>query len=39
MLAEFWLENMKKSWSKWEDNIKVDKKEIGLESLDWIYLA
>jgi hypothetical protein len=24
---------------KWEDNIKIDLKEIGLYGVDWIYLA
>jgi hypothetical protein len=24
---------------RWEDNIKADLKEIGLEYLDWIFLA
>jgi len=24
---------------RWEDNIEIDLKEIGSESVDWIYLA
>jgi hypothetical protein len=24
---------------KWEDNIKIDLKEIGWEGVDWIYVA
>jgi hypothetical protein len=26
-------------WHKWEDNIKVDLKEICWEGVDWIHLA
>jgi hypothetical protein len=28
-----------KSWSRWEDNIRMDIKEIGFESVYWIHLA
>jgi hypothetical protein len=24
---------------RWEDNIKMDHREIGMEAVDWIYLA
>jgi hypothetical protein len=24
---------------RWEDNIRMDPKELGLESVDWIHLA
>jgi hypothetical protein len=24
---------------RWEDNIKMDHREIGMEGVDWIYLA
>jgi hypothetical protein len=27
-----------KHWHKWEDNIKMDLKEIGYEAVDWIQL-
>ena len=28
-----------RSWSRWEDNIKVNLKEMGCEGMDWIDLA
>jgi hypothetical protein len=42
--GEVWWRNMKKralgrSRRRWECNIKVDVKEIGLEVVDWIHLA
>jgi hypothetical protein len=39
----FWLENLRRPLgrprSKWEDNIKVYLREIGLEGVNWIHLA
>jgi len=41
----FWLENLKgrgrigRPRCKWEDNIRMDLKEIGWEGVDWINLA
>lgn len=32
-------ERAKIAWYKWENNIKVELKEIWLENVDWIYLA
>ena len=28
-----------KSQCEWEDNIKIDLKEVGLEGMDWIHMA
>jgi hypothetical protein len=42
MYTKFWLENLKErdnSSSTWEDNIRMDLRDIGWEGVDWIYLA
>ena len=44
MPAGFWLGNMKqkrplKHSCRWEDNIKMAVREIGLEGVDWINFA
>jgi hypothetical protein len=45
MRTQFWLESLKGSghsedlYPRWEDNIKMDLREIGLEGEDWINLA
>jgi hypothetical protein len=40
--TKFWLQNLKRPPGRlrcrWEDNIKMYLKEIGLESVDWIHL-
>jgi len=28
-----------RSWHRWEDNIKMDLKEVGCEGMDWIDVA
>jgi hypothetical protein len=28
-----------KPWRRWEDNVRTDLREIGLEGVDWIHLA
>jgi len=30
---------LRRSWCRWEDNIKVNLIEIGREGMDWIHLA
>jgi hypothetical protein len=30
---------LRNPWLRWQDNIKADFKDIGLEFLDWIFLA
>jgi hypothetical protein len=30
---------LERTWRRWEDNIKMDIKEIGWEGVDWIHLA
>jgi len=42
--AMSWLENLKgrplvRPRSRWEDNIRMDLREIGLEGVEWIHLA
>jgi hypothetical protein len=44
MRDEKWMQNFRqrpfyRSRHTWEDNIKVDLKEIGSENMDWIHLA
>jgi hypothetical protein len=44
MHIRFWWdarrkETTRKTWTKGEDNIKIDLKGIGLGVMDWIYLA
>jgi hypothetical protein len=38
MHTVFWLANLKgrEALVRWEDNIKVDLKEVGSDSADWI---
>jgi hypothetical protein len=31
--------SLERSWSRWEDNIKLDIQEVGCGGMDWIYLA
>jgi hypothetical protein len=37
----FWLESPKvrDHWRRWEDNIKLDLREIGIDGENWIRLA
>jgi len=41
----FWLENLKGIYQlvrpsrRWEDNIRMDLREIGWEGVDWMHLA
>jgi hypothetical protein len=37
--TKFWSENLKDGDSRWEDNIKMDHREIGWEGVDCIHLA
>jgi hypothetical protein len=45
MHTKFWWEAVKEkdpiggSKHRWEDNIKIDLKEIGWQDVDWIYLV
>jgi hypothetical protein len=42
MCTKFWLKNFKRLGRyrhRWEDNIKMDIKEIGWEAEDWIHAA
>jgi len=43
MHTSFWSENLKeeplgRSRRRWEDNVKMDLREIGWEGVDWIHL-
>jgi hypothetical protein len=42
MHTKFWLENLKRSCRKsrhrWEDNIRMDLREIGWEGIEWMHL-
>jgi hypothetical protein len=33
------LEEKERTWHRWEDNIKIDLKEIVCDDVDWIHLA
>jgi hypothetical protein len=37
----FWFENLKgrATWERWEDNIRMNLRERGLEGVDWMHLA
>jgi len=45
MHTKFWSKNLKESdhsedlGTDWEDNIRMDLKEVGWEGVDWIHLA
>jgi ribosome biogenesis protein Nip4 len=45
MRTEFWLENpegerpLGRLKRRWEDNIRMDLREIGWEDVDWIHLV
>jgi len=44
MHTKFWSENVKgrelaKPKLRWEDNIRMDLREIGWEGVDWIHVA
>jgi hypothetical protein len=40
MHITFWSENRKRiPRRRWEDNIRMDLREMGLEGVDWIQLA
>jgi hypothetical protein len=45
MRTKFWLENLNvrdpigRPRYRWESNIKMDLREMGLESVEWIHLA
>jgi hypothetical protein len=45
MHTKFWLENLtgrdhrRRTRHRWEDHIRIDLKEMGLEGMDWINLV
>ena len=39
MHTEFYWEVLREDESRWEDNIKINLKEVGRDSGDWIHLA
>jgi hypothetical protein len=45
MRATFLFESLKgrdyfgRPWRRWDDNIKMDLRDMGLEGVDWIHLA
>jgi hypothetical protein len=40
MWTKLWFESLKgRPRCKWEDNIKMDLKTIGLEDVDWTHMA
>jgi len=45
MYTKVWSESLKVFWplgrcmSKWEDNIRMDLRETGLEAVEWFHLA
>jgi hypothetical protein len=44
-IKKHWSDSLKgkrqlgRNWPRWEDNIKMDLREIGREGVDWIYQA